>query len=305
MKIRIKEDFGKVLKGQIFEATVNDEDPDYFIVKNDDETFTHYNRVGFDILPNEDPISLEDGMKDIISKKLSDGSIEKIIAEYMEKGMAKAMDNMIGYGGAITKLLEEKMKEVMLPYLASYDYSKYIVNVDAVMTEVLKTCCADNVAILTNFKDLMSVDDIKDIKMSDIYQKWQDYVSKNISTSELEAMYDDGPYYSNADVRMTFEEEEKTRYSSPFMYGVITFECDQDEDMNLDLRIYRYDRDPKDIWTISSDATKIHDIRSLKRLSEIEIFVMKLSQCSAKILLDTEHEMDKVEIEATPEASFS
>ena len=38
---------------------------------------------------------------------------------------------------------------------------------------------------------------IKSIKVSEIFEKWQKYVSENVSTTDLEICYDDGVSYQD------------------------------------------------------------------------------------------------------------
>lgn len=303
MKIKVKEDAEGLRKDQVFEATVNEENPDYFIVDNGDDTFTQWYRSSFDILPEEDPINLEDGMRDAISKKLSDGSIEKIISEQLEKGIVKAMDSLIGYNGEISNLLSKKIKEVMVPYLEHYDYSQYITKLDTVLVDVLKGSALQNTNLLKNFKDLMSTSDVKNIKVSEIYDKWIKYVEANIETSDLEIITDDGVHYEHVDVTLNFEKEDN-KYSHYYEYGTLTFECEKDEKMNLAIRLCRWESDKDEVWRVSSESSKIHNIESLRYLSEMEILVMRLGQCLTKVTLDMTYENDAIEVDAEPEASF-
>lgn len=77
-------------------------------------------------------MSLENSIKDVIANKLEDGTVEKLVSEQLEKGVTNALDNLFRSYGDITKVIEEKVKSVMVPYLVSYDYSQYIVKLDSV-----------------------------------------------------------------------------------------------------------------------------------------------------------------------------
>lgn len=249
-------------------------------------------------------MNLENSIKDIISKKLEDGTIEKLIGQQLETGIAKALDGLLGSYGDVTKIIEKEIKSVMVPYLESYDYSQYITKLDSVLVEVLKSAAVDNKKILENFKELMTDDEMKTIKVSEIYEKWMDYVAKNVDTSELEIDYDDGVSYQNVDVSLNFEEDDNKSWSS-FSYATLTFECEKDEKMNFEIKLSKYDEQKKSSWDISYESKHIHDIRSLKHLNEMEIFLMKLSQNYTKIEIDKTYENDEVTPESEPEASFS
>lgn len=57
-------------------------------------------------------MDLETGIKDIISKKLEDGTVEKLIGEQLEKGIVKALDNILGNYGDVTKVIEERLSQL-------------------------------------------------------------------------------------------------------------------------------------------------------------------------------------------------
>ncbi|MSU03550.1 hypothetical protein [Tissierella pigra] len=170
-------------------------------------------------------MNLENSIKDVIAKKLEDGTVEKLIAEELEKGIRKSLEDLFGYGGGAKKAIKEKIESVMVPYLESYDYSKYILKLDTVLVEILKNTALDNKELLENFKHLVSYETIEEIKVSEIFDKWKDYVSKNIDTSNLEIDYDDGVSYEYADVTMEVEHDNERGWSD-FKYATIVFECE-------------------------------------------------------------------------------
>ena len=247
-------------------------------------------------------MNLEQSIKDVISKKLEDGTVEKLIAEHVEQGVKNALENMFRSYGDVAKVIEEQVKSVMVPYLEGYDYSKYIVKLDSVLVEVLKSSALENKKLLTNFKDIMVDDDIeKTVCLSWLYAKWLKYVSKNIDTSKLEIDFDDGPHYEYAEVTLTVENEESRPWLS-FEHATVIFECEKDDDMNFAIKLSRW-KDRETAWNI--DYNKTFDINSLRYLNELEILLLKLDQARTKIELDMSHETDEIEVDAEPEASFS
>lgn len=89
-------------------------------------------------------MNLEDSIKNTIEKKLEDGTVEKLIAEQFENGIANALDSLFRSYGDVTKIIEKKVKEVMVPYLESYDYSDYILKLDSVLVDVLQNTAMEN-----------------------------------------------------------------------------------------------------------------------------------------------------------------
>ncbi|MBU3111977.1 hypothetical protein [Clostridium lacusfryxellense] len=248
-------------------------------------------------------MNLENGIKDIISKKLEDGTVEKLIGDELEKGIIRALDRILGSYGDVTKVIEEKVKAVMIPYLEGYDYSKYIVKLDSILVDVLKSSALENKKLLTNFKELMISDEKKkSIKSSELFEAWKKYVCKNVATSELEVEYDDGPSYECVEVTLTIDEDEGRNWSS-FEYATLVLECEKDEDMNFAIRLSKYNKDKGAKWDISYDTA--HDIKSLRYLNEFEIFLMKLAQNGTTLEADITDDSDDITPDAEPEASFS
>ncbi|QUL57542.1 hypothetical protein KDC22_14325 [Paenibacillus tritici] len=247
-------------------------------------------------------MSLENSIKDVIAKKLEDGTIEKLIGEQLEKGVVNALESMFRSYGDVTKVIEDKVKSVMIPYLESYDYSEYIVKLDSVLVDVLKNTALDNKKMLENFKNLMIPDEMKTIKVTELFDRWMKYVKENVETDGLEVCYDEGPYYEYVDVRFEVEYNEERSWSS-VKHAVLVFECEHDEKMNVEIGIHTWPKYDKGEWTI--DRHSIQDISSLRHLDEFSIFLMKLNQNGTKLILDSDSEGDEIKPDKEPEASFS
>jgi len=248
-------------------------------------------------------MDLENSIKDVISKKLEDGSVEKVIGEQLEKGIVKALDNLLGSYGDVTKVIEEQIKSVMVPYLEAYDYSKYVVKLDSVLVDVLKNSALENKRMLENFKELMTVDEKrKTIKVSELFEVWSKYVAANVETDGLEVEYDSEPYYEHVEVSFNVEYDSDRSWSS-FKYGTLTFECEHDESMNFAIRLSRWSEAKDENWDMQYDS--VHDLKSLRYLNEFEIFLMKMNQSSIKVELDDEFGNDEITPDKEPEGSYS
>lgn len=246
-------------------------------------------------------MSIENAIKDVITTKLEEGIIERLVAENLEKGINKSLESLLGSYGDVTKVIEAKIKDVMVAQLSSYDYSKYIVKLDCVLTEILKKTSLDNKKMLENFKELMvDYEFPKVVKVSDIFKEFKKHVAKNVETKDLEISYDDGPTYEDVSVSMAVEYEDKPSWSSSsFEYAKVIFECEKDEDLNCEIRLSKF----MDYgWELSTEIDT--SIKSLRYLDELKIYLLKLNQSSAKIEIDEDDLGDDVEVEAKPEASF-
>lgn len=71
------------------------------------------------------------------------------------------------------------MKETIVPFLDSYDYSKYLITLDMTLTNLLKEISFDNRKIIEILKISTSKEDIKEtITVTEIFEKWCEFVEK-------------------------------------------------------------------------------------------------------------------------------
>ncbi|HDX9674158.1 TPA: hypothetical protein ROY08_001415 [Bacillus cereus] len=245
-------------------------------------------------------MNLETSIKDVITKKLEDGTVEKLIGEQLEQGMNKALSQLLGSYGDVTALIEKQIKSVMVPYLEKYDYSQYITKLDDVLVEVLKHAAAPNHKLVHNFQQLMLPETEKELIATDLFTKWTEYVANNVETDGLEIDYIDEPSYQSVEVTMNVERDNERSWSS-FEYATLLFECEHDETMNFAVRLSRWKKE--EVWSIDYD--KSPDISSLRRLSDFEILLMRLDQGGTQLILDSEYENEHVRPEKEPEVTLS
>ncbi|MGN0423536.1 MAG: hypothetical protein ACI4EY_12500 [Lachnospiraceae bacterium] len=236
--------------------------------------------------------SFEQRISDAVNEKLNDGTVEKLVEQYIEKAVSKSLDDIFGYGGSGKKIIQSKLDEVMVPAIETHDFNQYIVKLDAVLTEIINnTNLKDNKRILENFSGLMKEPEIKEIKLSEIFQKYCEHVAGNVDTSNLEACCDDEePYYEHVTANMEVEHVDKGWFVSRYDDCYINLSCEEDEDLNC--RISLYKQREKDVWEIINGIQEYIDIQSLRGLSDFEVFLYVLKRGFVKIVMDTENECD-------------
>lgn len=245
--------------------------------------------------------TIENAIKDIIHDKLDSGLVEKLVAEQLEKGIEKALEDIFGSWGSGTKSIKSQVESVILPFLEGYDYSKYIMKLDTVLCEILQNCTADNRLLLENFKKLTIIDERKEIQVSDLFETWCKHVAEHVETTGLDVEYGDPPSYESVDVTCRFEQDGRSSWSH-FDSGRLIFECDHDENMNFEVRLDRWSNDRNPGWNISGGADS--SISSLRYLGDMDILMMRLRQSNAKIIIDEECIDESVEPEAEPELEY-
>ncbi|WP_045144351.1 hypothetical protein [Clostridium butyricum] len=235
-------------------------------------------------------MNLENSIKDVITKKLEDGTVEKLVSEQLEKGVVNALNSLFRSYGDVTKVIEEKVKCVMVPYLENYDYSKYITKLDSVLVDVLKNSALDNKKLLENFKTLMVGESIpEEIKMSDIFKKWCKYCENNVDKSELDLDYEGG--YIN----VSFSIEDVSNDWSNYKTLIVTFECEEDEDLRFEFSIQTWRKNENEKY--SSNYKRPCELNSLRHLNDFDMLLLQVSQGYENIVLDSDGDSDEIFIE--------
>lgn len=249
--------------------------------------------------------TFEQKIADVVNAKLNDGTMEKVVEKYIEKGVNDALADLFGYNGVGKKIINEKLKDVIVPVIESHDFNKYIVKLDAVLTEIAnETSIVDNKKILENFSKLIKEPENGKIKVSEIFEEYCKHVAKNIDTSNLEATCEgEDPHYEFVSAQMEIEHEDKGYFKSDYDDCCIMFTCSEDESLNCQIKIFK--RTNEDEWRILR-SEKTVDINSLRHTNDFEIFLSVLNRSFTKIVLDEENDYnDEIEPVDTPEWSLS
>lgn len=113
--------------------------------------------------------TLEQKITETVNKKLNDGTVEKLVEQYIEKGVSDALKEVFSWGGEGERLIKEKLSETIVPAIERRDFNRYLTKLDSVLTEIVNnTSLADNKKILENFKGLMKEPESKEVKLSEI-----------------------------------------------------------------------------------------------------------------------------------------
>lgn len=232
--------------------------------------------------------NLEKSIKDCISQELEKGIIEKVISEKLESCINSALSDMFGWRGSVSKVLEEKIKEVMIPYIEGYNYSNYIVKLDEVLKEILKSSALENKKILENFSELIIDAPDENIKMSDIFNKWTEYCKDNIDRNKIE-FDSEGGY-----ITTYFESEMITSGWNMYETYIVRFGCEEDEDLKHEFEIDRW-KERRENFNL--EYNKLKDIKSLRTLDIFEILLIKVSQGYNNLVLDITEDSNDTFIE--------
>ena len=242
--------------------------------------------------------NIETAIKDVISNSLDSGLIEKLVKENLEIGVNKALENLFSTYGEATKVIEKEIKSVMLSQLDAFNYSKHIVKLDQVLVEILQNTTLDNRKILGNFKELMSEEKPpKNITSVELFNAYKKHVAENVDTSDLEIDYEnyDEPRYKDINATLETVFQDSPSWSN-FEYCSLLLCCEEDESLNIEIKLSKYNDKP---WTI--DRAIETTVRSLRYLSDFDLYLLKLSQITAEIEIDKMDLDDYVAVEEEPD----
>ena len=150
--------------------------------------------------------TFEERIAKAVTDKLNDGTVEELVSDAVTKALKSSIEEQFRWSGEAKKIIDEKVKEVMTPAIERVNLDEYTVKLDAVLTEIINsTNLIDNKEILGNFKSLMTEPDKDTISLKEVFEKYKEYVSESVDTSELEVYTDDEPRYQNVTAEVTVD----------------------------------------------------------------------------------------------------
>ncbi len=249
--------------------------------------------------------NFDEDIQRITEELLTDGTVEDIFRKKAKKGFEDAIDDAFRWG-ELKDAIKGRIKEILVPYIESYDMSGYIVKLDTVLTEIVnKTALQDNAKILDNFKKLMIEPEGKFISLEDIFGQYRKYVAKHMDTTGRDIGYDDGPYYEPMEVTAEIVEEEDRPWSS-LKHAVLELsvaEEEQQESLNFSIRLSRWEESWEEKgYAVNYEAAP--SVKGMKYLDDFEIYILRLVRAGVRLLDDMRYAEDSVIAEGTPEPTY-
>lgn len=274
--------------------------------------------------PAQDERTIEKrSAEEIIMSKLNGGAIEQAIDERFDKMVQDVVDDLFGSYGGISRQIKDKLKESMNPYIEQHDFSEHAVKMEHLLNNIIREVTSEQDVLMKNVQDMLGTAPIKEIEMSKLFEKFTEYISETIETSDLDIDYDDEPSYKPLTVELSSTDE-------PSMGSMekksLRLSCEEDSDFDIEIVIERWPDLSDKSWHISrvervggNEPTfrqKLHGnkdlttmetpMANLRELNEFEIYLLKLYYDRADIILNaTELLDDEVEVDAEPEVSYS
>lgn len=246
-------------------------------------------------------MTLEKEIKSVIEKKLKDGTIEELVEKHFIKGVEEALDNLFRRYGDVTKMIEGKLKDLMISHIEKFDFHGQLVKLDEVLKTIAVHSSGEQKKLLDNFQEYMIPLNEQDLSAAKVFEKYKEYVSHNVETDDLEVITEESIYYENVDVSFALEKDE-SRSSFSMERGALIFSCDQDESMNEVIPVSRWSFMKEGEYDI--DYPPLESIGSLRTINDFQLFVLKMKNAGVSLHMDIDGDYDDVEVEKEPEPSY-
>lgn len=242
--------------------------------------------------------SFENDILRITEEVMTDGTIEKIMRDKITEGFERAIDSSFHYG-ELSRAIDGRVKEALVPYIERYDMSQYVIKLDEVLSQIVEqTALVDNRRILDNFKNLMIEPVEKTVTLKQVFDRYCKYVADNASTENLEII--DGSYeyvYPSAEII-----EEEIHYSRHFHYATLVLTTEDQEDLSFQVRLSKWTEKIKDGYEFRYDANP--ELTSLSTMNDFEVYLCALSRSGVVITWESRTIDYPVELNKEPELDY-
>lgn len=250
---------------------------------------------------------MEDLIKKVFNEKLNDGTIEEIVRKKIDEMISSILQDQMSWSGAVKKGLEERLKPIMLEAVAKCDLSQTAAVVTDLLNSAVKTSPVHLIkdtydGIKTLFATNEEAQDIsfgKKVRLSDIFKFYvktfaeETYYESDLEDKDIDIHYDDcSEKYAYIGAVMEVEETTRENYwgRSKTEYRITLSNNYNDKDIVFSVKD-SYD------GTLRIDIdTGNMLLAELRHIPSIFLYLIQLKNCWCDIHIDTENEMEEVEV---------
>ena len=238
----------------------------------------------------------------IASDVLESGELEAVLREKVLDAFADAFTRAITWG-SVRDAIEKRVKEVLVPYIESYDMGAYVIKLDAILKEILETTAiADNRRILENFKRIASMPKLgMTVSLEEVFAEYRKYVAEMVDTADLEVVDEcDDPSYEciKVEAQIVKDDEPFGFYSRAGNATLYLHPTDHEQDnLCFAVKLVKWDFNKGYVMKFEAEPT----LPSLAHMNDFECYLMALSQAHVE-LIGCERDLDdEVEPNNKPE----
>lgn len=239
----------------------------------------------------------------IASGVLASGDVEEIMRRKMHEGFESAIESAFKWG-ELRRAIENRVKDVLVPYVERYDMGAYVVKLDEVLAQIVEqSALADNRRLLENFKNLMVEPVEGTITLESLFDSYCEFVAENVDVSGLEVDTEDEPTYEPVNaLAEVVEDERPLLFASSFENANLYLHVDGSEDLCFGVRLTRWKHDCEDGFTISYDA--VPTVPGLSAISGFEVQLLRLQKSRVRLVCGERLLEASVTPNRTPDISF-
>lgn len=240
--------------------------------------------------------SIESLVQECLTKKLEDGTLERLVDNKIEEALGKVIDDTLNWCGDTYKLIKSKTAQVMSDAIERCNFADHTAKLSEVIDNAFENSSVHQYGrICKNIKELLDNDDVefgKTINLDSIVSKYetflQEYFQDKKYLFDIHDIEEDGEYgYVNLDWVLHIIK----RHTHLDIYDITLFVDSDDEGLTKDTTITFSVRGGKYDEGYSIYLNTDWRISEIHNLNEVLIYLLKLKQNFNKIALEPDYDI--------------
>ena len=240
---------------------------------------------------------MEKRIEELYRAKMEDGTVDKIIRAAIDKMIAEACSDLMGYNGSVKKMMKEQIEPLLIQAIERSDLAHMTIKLTDIINQSIQNTGVSMYAdLIKGVRALCSTPDIatdQPVKLSEIFACYRNYVAEQYDESDFESddiCYDDGEKTASIECHLEVEIVRDTSYYSNRqktivrLHNAIGLEREDGTCFSFEVR---------EIGGVPHVRTGFeYSLLDIRRMPEFAVYLMALEQQYAKIEVDITMESD-------------
>ena len=256
-------------------------------------------------------MTLDNAVRNAIASALSPEALQDIVEKRITEAVGKWVEDAVrGYNNPVRDAFKNRLQEILVPAIErmSLDNARLDVLLDTLVRE---HGIGERAKVLDRFGKLV-MSDVPDeeVRASDLFEAWTQWVASEYDCEDRRVEFDDGPHYADLDCACELDRHERPTWSSKSSATVVLEVTDCDEEQgkvfNRTIELWRWDDCPENpnVWFVLYPMAP--ELKDITRASSFDLYLARLSVHSAKVRWDLGYgEHESVTPDQQPEADWS
>lgn len=260
------------------------------------------------------PMTLDDMVRQTMQKTI-DEKLPKMLEDAVEKATRESIEDAFRWGDT-RNAIRDCVDSILIPAIENVNVNNLNTKLTQVLNEVFEqTSAADTRNIIENFAGLMIRDD-GPIKASELLKLFAEQCASAIDCTGREVNFEcSEPQYEDFEVEAEINElQYNYNYSRSMQDAILElrirddYATDEEAENRMcrELRLWRLDNiDEPNQWRVSANSIPEVAIRDLRRMSPLDIALLRMDHGSVRLLDDLNYRNECIEMtpESTPEVT--